>query len=77
MKTLEDEQYVVKKAHKFTVFEIWRAFNGLSYIACPTLESTDSMIVSLIFSQLHVVLELLMSLARAISKGGQTNDFCT
>ena len=35
MKTLEDEQYVVIKAFKFTVFEIWRDFNVLSYIACP------------------------------------------
>jgi len=35
MKTLEDEQYVVLKAYKFTVFEIWRDFNVLSYIACP------------------------------------------
>jgi len=35
MKTLEDEQYVVIKAYKFTVFEIWRDFNVLSYIACP------------------------------------------
>ena len=35
MKTLEDEQYVVIKAYKFTVFEIWREINVLSYIACP------------------------------------------
>ena len=35
MKTLEDEQYVVIKAYKFTVFEIWRDFNVLSYTACP------------------------------------------
>jgi len=35
MKTLEDEQYVVIKAYKFTVFEIWRDFNVLSYIVCP------------------------------------------
>jgi len=35
METLEDEQYVVIKAYKFTVFEIWRDFNVLSYIACP------------------------------------------
>ena len=35
IKTLEDEQYVVIKAYKFTVFEIWRDFNVLSYIACP------------------------------------------
>ena len=34
MKTLEDEQYVVIKAYKLTVFEIWRDFNVLSYIAC-------------------------------------------
>ena len=33
--TLEDEQYVVIKAYKFTVFEIWRDLNVLSYIACP------------------------------------------
>ena len=35
MKTLEVEQYVVIKAYKFIVFEIWRDFNALSYIACP------------------------------------------
>ena len=35
MKTLEDEQYVVINAYKFPVFEIWRDFNVLSYIACP------------------------------------------
>ena len=35
MKTLEDEQYVVIIAYKFTVFEIWEDFNVLSYIACP------------------------------------------
>jgi len=34
MKTHEDEQYVVIKAYKFTVFGIWRDFNVLSYIAC-------------------------------------------
>ena len=34
MKTHEDEQYVVIKAYKFTVVEIWRDFNVLSYIAC-------------------------------------------
>ena len=27
MKTLEDEQYVVIIAYKFTVFEIWKDFN--------------------------------------------------
>jgi len=35
MKALEDERYVVIKAYKFTVFEIWRDFNVLPYIACP------------------------------------------
>jgi len=35
MKTLEDEQYLVIKAYKFTIFEIWRDFNVLSFIACP------------------------------------------
>ena len=35
MKTLEYEQYVVIKAYKFTIFEIWRDFNVLSFIACP------------------------------------------
>jgi len=35
MKTLKDEHYVVIKAYKFTVFEIWRDFNALSYIVCP------------------------------------------
>ena len=35
MKTLEDEQYIVIKAYKFTVCEIWRDFNVLSYIVCP------------------------------------------
>jgi len=35
MKTLEDEQYVVIKAYKFIVCEIWRDFNVLSYIASP------------------------------------------
>jgi len=34
MKTLEDEQYVVIKTYKFTVFEIWRDFNVLSYTYC-------------------------------------------
>ena len=35
MKTLEDGQYVVIKAYKFTIFEIWGDFNVLSYIVCP------------------------------------------
>ena len=35
MKTLDNEWYVVIKAYKLTVFEIWRDFNVLSYIPCP------------------------------------------
>ena len=35
MKTLEDGWYVVINAYQFTVFEIWRDFFVLSYIACP------------------------------------------
>jgi len=31
----KDQPYVVIKAYKFIVFEIWRDFNVLSYIACP------------------------------------------
>jgi len=53
MKTLEDEQYVVIKAYKFTFFEIWRDSNVLSYIAYPRYpyirvyrlyDNTDAMI---------------------------------
>jgi len=35
MKTLEDGWYVVINAYQFTVFEIWRDFFVLSYIARP------------------------------------------
>jgi len=35
MKALEDVQDVVIKTYKFTIFQIWRDFNVLSYIACP------------------------------------------
>jgi len=35
MKKLEDEQYVAIKAYKLTIFEIWRDFHVLPYIACP------------------------------------------
>jgi len=35
MKILEDGWYAVINACKFTVFEIWRIFFVLSYIACP------------------------------------------
>ena len=36
MKTLEDERYVVTKAYKCTVSEIWRDFVVLAYIVCPS-----------------------------------------
>ena len=36
MKTLEDERYVVIKAYKCTVSEIWRDFFVLAYIACTS-----------------------------------------
>ena len=45
MKTLEDERYVVIKAYKCTVSEIWRDSFVLAYIACtsyPYIQSTDS-----------------------------------
>ena len=35
IRTLEDGWYVVINAYKLTVFEIWKDFNVLSYIACP------------------------------------------
>ena len=49
MKTLEDERYVVIKAYKCAVSEIWRDFFVLAYIACTSYpyiatESTDSVI---------------------------------
>ena len=51
MKTLEDEWYVVIKAYKLAVFEILGDFflychNILRVRAIPTLESTDSMIIT-------------------------------
>jgi len=49
MKTLDHEWYIVMKAYKLAVFEILRNFFVLSYIACcaiPTLESTDSMMIT-------------------------------
>ena len=36
MKTLEDERYVVIKAYKCTVSEIWRDSFVLAYIACTS-----------------------------------------
>ena len=49
MKTPEDERYVVIKAYKCTVSEIWRDSFVLPYIACSYVvslhtESTDSVI---------------------------------
>ena len=37
MKTLKDERYVVIKAYKFTISEIWRDFFVLAYIACTRI----------------------------------------
>ena len=50
MKTLEDERYVVIKAYKCTVCEIWRDFFVLAYHYCVYVvslhtESTDSVMV--------------------------------
>ena len=50
MKTLEDERYVVIKAYKCTVSEIWRDFFVLAYNYCVYVvslhtESTDSVIL--------------------------------
>ena len=39
MKTLEDERYVVIKAYKCTVSEIWRDFFVLAYIVCTSYPS--------------------------------------
>ena len=48
MKTLEDEWYVVIKAYKCTVSEIWRDFFVLAYYCVSVVslykESTDSII---------------------------------
>ena len=48
MKTLEDERYVVIKAYKCAVSEIWRDFFCISiycvYVVSLHIESTDSMI---------------------------------
>ena len=52
MITLEDERYVVIKAYKCTVSEIWRDFFCISiycvYVVSLHIESTDSMIVDII-----------------------------
>ena len=41
MKTLEDERYVVIKAYKCTVSEIWRDFFVLAYIACTSCSQSS------------------------------------
>ena len=43
MKTLEDERYVVIKAYKCTVSEIWRDFFVLSCIACMSYPYIQSL----------------------------------
>ena len=49
MKTLEDERYVVIKAYKCTVSEIWRDSYVLAYdcvyVVSLHTESTDSVII--------------------------------
>ena len=47
MKTLEDERYVVIKAYKCTISEIWRDSFVLAYIACtsyPYIQSLPSLV---------------------------------
>ena len=48
MKTLEDERYVVIKAYKCTVSEIWRDFFCIGmycvYVVSLHIDSTESMI---------------------------------
>ena len=48
VKTLEDERYVVIKAYKCTVSDIWRVFFGIGiycvYVVSLHTESTDSVI---------------------------------
>ena len=43
MKTLEDERYVVIKAYKCTVSEIWRDSFVLAYIACTSYPYIQSL----------------------------------
>ena len=43
MKTLEDERYVVIKAYKCTVSEIWRDSYVLAYIACSSYPYIQSL----------------------------------
>ena len=43
MKTLEDERYVVIKAYKCTVSEIWRDSTVLTYIACTSYPYIQSL----------------------------------
>ena len=43
MKTLEDERYVVIKAYRCAVSEIWRDFFVLAYIACTSYPYIQSL----------------------------------
>ena len=43
MKTLEDERYVVIKAYKCTVSEIWRDFLVLACTSYPYIQSLPTL----------------------------------
>ena len=49
MKTLEDERYVVIKAYKCTVSEIWRDSFVLAYIACTSYPYIQSLPTNLLY----------------------------
>ena len=55
MKTLEDERYVVIKAYKCTVSEIWRDFFCIGmycvYVVSLHIDSTESMINKITINQ--------------------------
>ena len=58
MKTLEDERYVVIKAYKCTVSEIWRDFFVLACIACtsyPYIQSVPTVMYTIILYCVYVV----------------------
>ena len=58
MKTLEDERYVVIKAYKCTVSEIWRDSFVLACIACtsyPYIQSLPTLWYRKLTSQVHVL----------------------
>ena len=77
MKTLEDEWYVVMKAYKCTVSEIWRDFFVSAYIACMYVvslhtESTDSVIQSIAVAFEHCALRDHACAARTFCGGSFT-----